>query len=360
MTYLLTLQWSWPARRSALIVVGEDADADGSYWSKIASCVPAGRKEVARSGAVAPPGPPSAARGCRARILPGAGAPPRSAGEELMGSAAEDEQARVARVLEEELARVDSPAAAEAVVERVERLAAGQTEADRAAAAEEVPTPAAAVERAAQAPAPPAAAAAALTTAASQAVADRPEASAVVAAAQEAVGVAGAPAPPAARRGGQYLREAVLRRMGPLQALDARLFLVVNELPHPRWADGFLYSLSLVTTGGGVWAVGVLIARRRQVRGSRGALRLVLPTVIGATWLVEHPIKEAIRRRRPFIDVVRALVVGKKPGSWSFPSGHTASAFAGAWILSRRWPRAAALFYAVAATVGFGRVYLGA
>src|SRR3954467_10293308 len=51
-------------------------------------------------------------------------------GEECMGPAAEDEQARVARVLEEELARVDSPAAAEAVVERVERLAAGQTEAE--------------------------------------------------------------------------------------------------------------------------------------------------------------------------------------------------------------------------------------
>jgi len=42
MTHLLTLQWSWPARRSALIVVGEDADADGSYRYKIASCVPAG------------------------------------------------------------------------------------------------------------------------------------------------------------------------------------------------------------------------------------------------------------------------------------------------------------------------------
>src|SRR4051794_15764284 len=301
MTYLLTLQWSWPARRSALIVVGEDADADGSYWSKIASCVPAGRKEVARSGAVAPPGPPSAARGCRARILPGAGAPPRSAGEELMGSAAEDEQARVARVLEEELARVDSPAAAEAVVERVERLAAGQTEADRAAAAEEVPTPAAAVERAAQAPAPPAAAAAALTAAASQAVADRPEAPAVVAAAQEAVGVAGAPTPPAARRGGHYLREAVLRRMGPLQALDARLFLAVNELPHPRWADGFLYGLSLVTTGGGVWGRGVLLPPPRPGRGSRGALRVGFPAGGGGARPGGDPVQGGGRRRGPLL-----------------------------------------------------------
>jgi membrane-associated phospholipid phosphatase len=309
--------------------------------------------EAVRSGVVA-------ARGRRHEFCLVRGRRGEAPGEESMGPAPEDEQARVARVLEEELARVDSPATAEAVVERVERLAAGQTEAERAAAAEEVPAPAAAVERAAQAPAPPTATAAALTTAASQAVADRPEAPAVVAAAQEAVGVAGAPAPPAARRGGHYLREAVLRRMGPLQALDARLFLAVNELPHPRWADGFLYGLSLVTTGGWIWALGVLVARRRQVRGSRGALRLVLPTVIGATWLVEHPIKEAIRRRRPFIDVVRALVVGKKPGSWSFPSGHTASAFAGAWVLSRRWPRGASLFYAVAATVGFGRVYLGA
>src|SRR5262249_52358833 len=111
---------------------------------------------------------------------------------------------------------------------------------------------------------------------------------------------------------------------------------------------------------GGMGGGGVSVPRRCHVRGSRGALRVVLPSVIGATWLVEHPIKEAFRRRRPFIDVVRALVVGKRPGSWSFPSGHTASSFAAAWVLSTIWPRGAPLFFALASGVGFSRVYVGA
>ncbi|MBV9543203.1 MAG: hypothetical protein JOY61_02365, partial [Chloroflexi bacterium] len=48
-------------------------------------------------------------------------------------------QERVARVLEEELQRVQTPEMAEAVVEHVERLTAGQTEAQRAEAGAERP-----------------------------------------------------------------------------------------------------------------------------------------------------------------------------------------------------------------------------
>jgi membrane-associated phospholipid phosphatase len=75
---------------------------------------------------------------------------------------------------------------------------------------------------------------------------------------------------------------------------------------------------------------------------------------------VEHPVKAIFQRRRPFVDVVRALIVGKKPGSWSFPSGHTASSFAAAWVVSKRWPRLSPLFFALAALVGTSRVYVGA
>ena len=60
----------------------------------------------------------------------------------------------------------------------------------------------------------------------------------------------------------------------------APTLLAVNGLPHPRWVNGFLYGLALLTTGGWIWALGVFVARRRHVRGSRGALPLVLPSVI--------------------------------------------------------------------------------
>jgi undecaprenyl-diphosphatase len=115
-----------------------------------------------------------------------------------------------------------------------------------------------------------------------------------------------------------------------------------------------------ITPGGWIWAGGVLVAGRLGAPRSREAFIALLPSMIGATWIVENPVKRFFRRRRPFIDIVRALVVGKRPGSWSFPSGHSASSFACAWVLARVWPRQAPLFFTLAASVGFSRIYVGA
>ena len=70
--------------------------------------------------------------------------------------------------------------------------------------------------------------------------------------------------------------------------------------------------------------------------------------------------KKFFRRRRPFIEVVRAIVVGRRPSSFSFPSGHSAAAFAGAALLRRQYPRWGWAFYGLAVLVGFSRIYLGA
>ena len=55
-----------------------------------------------------------------------------------------------------------------------------------------------------------------------------------------------------------------------------------------------------------------------------------------------------------------AIVVGRKPGSYSFPSGHSAAAFAGATLLQSCYPRGRRLFFAIALLVAFSRIYLGA
>ena len=103
-----------------------------------------------------------------------------------------------------------------------------------------------------------------------------------------------------------------------------------------------------------------LVAYLLRVPRSWQAVKRLLPSVVIATWLVEYPIKAYLRRKRPFVRIVQALVIGKKPGSWSFPSGHTASSFASAWILSSIWPRQAPIFFGLAGLVGFTRIYLGA
>jgi undecaprenyl-diphosphatase len=246
---------------------------------------------------------------------------------------------------------------------QAERLAAGETEQSEGQKVAHAPVSAAAAVEQAAATTPPAEEpAAVLVTAAAEAVAPTAEAPEVLQAAQEVLstGPAAVPLPPEGERGRELLRDAALRQMGPLQRLDARLFLAVNRLPHPRWLDTLANLVTVLTTSGGAYFFGVVVARYLGVPRSRRALIEMLPSVLGATWIVEYPVKAVFRRRRPFIDIVRALVVGKRPGSWSFPSGHTASAFACAWVLSRVWPRKAPLFYGLAATVGFSRVYVGA
>ena len=270
-------------------------------------------------------------------------------------------QARVERVLTEELGAVDSPEVADEIAGRIERLASGTTEAERGQQAAQQPVgPATAVEIAAATHAGPDCTAAVLTETAAQVVAPTAD-SAKAARAAESVLPPGERAPtPAAQRGRRLLRDAMLQRMDPLQRLDTRIFLAVNQLPHPPGANVVADSITLITTGGWIWLLGLAVARVAGVEHGRTAFRLAAPTVIGATSAVEWPIKALFRRRRPFIDIVRALVVGRRPDGWSFPSGHTAAAFSGAWITSTVWPRRAPLFFGLASLVGFSRIYVGA
>jgi membrane-associated phospholipid phosphatase len=280
-------------------------------------------------------------------------------------------QQRVEQVLEHGLEQIQTPDDAEAIVERIERQCSDQTEVDRARAAAQqthtttsatrAPTEAAAtlIERAAQAPSTRDAVANALETTAAQAVAPTGAAPEVVDAAQAALSPK-RPVSPPARKGRELLKEAALRRMRPWERFDARLYLSINRLPHHGWLDSLVWVLTQITMGGWIWVVGALLAYLLRVPRSWEAFERLLPAVVGATWVVEYPIKSYFRRRRPFVEIVRALVIGKKPGSWSFPSGHTASSFASAWVLSTIWRRSSPIFLGLASMVGFSRIYAGA
>jgi len=275
------------------------------------------------------------------------------------------DRAALQRTLEDELRHVKTLEDAERIVAELERLAAGTTEEEQASAAQRAIAPAAELRRAAQqAPGPRREVAAVLEKTAEQAAALTPEGRQTADAAREVLKPptteAAARVEPEARRGAELLTRAVLRHLSPLQALDAQLFLAINRTPHPPWSDRFSKLIAVWTTGGWIWAGGLGIARALGVRSAARALVVLVPCISVATWTVENPIKAFFRRRRPFIDVVRALVVGKRPGSWSFPSGHTASSFAASWTLSTVWPKGSPLFIGLAACVGFSRVYVGA
>ncbi len=142
-------------------------------------------------------------------------------------------------------------------------------------------------------------------------------------------------------------------------ALDAAIFLKVNRLVLGPALDRLLVWISRWMHYGEGWAV---VAAVMLATNLRAGLRVTLEAlvVLWATMLtVNFPLKSLFRRRRPFIAFVDARVIGHRPLDHSFPSGHTAAAFAGAWLFGSHAPQWSPVFLGLAWIVGFSRVYLG-
>ncbi len=269
---------------------------------------------------------------------------------------------KVEKTLEESFAEVQTPSDASKTLDKVEATGSGLEEKDIPAevgSADPVKQ-AETIEAAADSATSKNRPAAVLATAAVQvasAPADKREP--LDEGIRQAGGPSAAEESPEVKKGRDLLRKELISRLKPLDAIDATLFIQINHLPHPKLLDRLISSFSWLMTGGHAWilfiAANALFDRKRAVRACR-----ILPALYLATYTVEIPIKRYFRRRRPFISIVRAIVVGRKPGSYSFPSGHSAAAFAGATLLQASYPRARSVLFAIAFLVAFSRVYLGA
>lgn len=105
----------------------------------------------------------------------------------------------------------------------------------------------------------------------------------------------------------------------------------------------------------GVLADGII---RDDARTRKNALYIASSTA--ATYLLNLVIKKIVKRPRPFITDIH-LVPVYRPGEYSFPSGHTSSAFSAVTALSRVYPKwyVIAPSFLWAAGVGYSRMYLG-
>jgi len=121
--------------------------------------------------------------------------------------------------------------------------------------------------------------------------------------------------------------------------------------------DPVFVGLSAVGYFGAVWtalAVAISVATLRNV---------AFPVLLTASsvWtadLLARAIKAGVERPRPSLTVPQADPLIGASG-WSFPSGHAATAFAGAVSLAYLWRRGMPLFFLLAAAIAFSRVYVG-
>ncbi len=125
------------------------------------------------------------------------------------------------------------------------------------------------------------------------------------------------------------------------------------------------------------WAPFTVLMRAFTVAGRAGALwgviaglaflvsgfelyNLLVPWVaVTASWILAEVAKFLFNRTRPFISNTEIAPLIKTPSSSSFPSGHSATAAAGAITLSIVYPSFIPAFFLSGVLVALSRVYLG-
>ena len=142
------------------------------------------------------------------------------------------------------------------------------------------------------------------------------------------------------------------------RALDHGIFRGIYDLDMPTIVA------ELVThsaTHGGAWLLvgfGFLLFGRGCTRRTGAALLTGLAVHV---LLIEGVVKHAVARTRPFSALGLSLRdTFVDPLSYSFPPGHSAASFLGAWLLGARFPRWRVPLLCLAVLVALSRVHLGA
>jgi membrane-associated phospholipid phosphatase len=140
------------------------------------------------------------------------------------------------------------------------------------------------------------------------------------------------------------------RRVRAADAVALRSAIRIGQRP----TGGAVSRASQVADRGVVWpalGIALLCAPRTRQAGAAGL------AAVGATSAVTHALKPTVRRRRPPAPLrLGARTTGRPPTTWSFPSGHTASAFAFGVASAVAQPPVGSSLLPVAIAVGASRL----
>lgn len=144
-----------------------------------------------------------------------------------------------------------------------------------------------------------------------------------------------------------------------LKSFDVELFYFINHTLHNGFFDLIMPLVSISGDRGLVWImIGLaLIIHRRQ--DTKMAAFLMLAALFISYLVGEEVLKNLFQRPRPFETLPGVELLVQPPGSFSFPSGHSANAFAAGLVLARKVPALACPAFIVAVLMAFSRVYVG-
>lgn len=140
--------------------------------------------------------------------------------------------------------------------------------------------------------------------------------------------------------------------------IDAYILLFIQEAVRNPFLTPVVETITMLGDGAIFWVVVSLTLTafpKTRKAGITSLLALVVSLFINNIIL-----KNVVGRIRPYEMIEGLVPLIEKPGDFSFPSGHTGSSFASAWVFHRRlkgWIGYTALV--LAGLIGLSRLYLG-
>lgn len=141
-----------------------------------------------------------------------------------------------------------------------------------------------------------------------------------------------------------------------IRKLDRTLFWAIFRLKWPA-LTAVMRFLTLAGTAGALW--GAVAAGMFVVTGFSLVDLLVPWVAIAGSWFIAEGVKHLFDRARPYISDTEIAPLIKTPSSSSFPSGHSATAAAGALTLSFAYPVLAPVLIPAGILTALSRIYLG-
>lgn len=140
--------------------------------------------------------------------------------------------------------------------------------------------------------------------------------------------------------------------------MDAEILLFLQDTVRNPVLTPVFQVITTLGNGAVFWvlaSVVLLVPRKTRSIGLAGILALLVSLLVNNIIL-----KNLVARTRPY-EVIEGLVpLIRKPWDYSFPSGHTGSSFASAWVFYRKLPsRFGIPALVLAGLIGFSRLYLG-
>lgn len=145
------------------------------------------------------------------------------------------------------------------------------------------------------------------------------------------------------------------------QSLDFSMLRAINKDEHPQWDKTMKITSNSVYPALVVAPTSLLLTG--YVQDDKVMMRNGVKTgvAIGLNVLLTTGLKYTINRKRPYEQYPNDIVKRTDSGPYSFPSGHTSSAFAAATAVTlstKKW-YVAVPSYAYACAVGYSRMRLG-